>query len=111
MDNKAENMCCSCCCRWVHDAPHSPSHELKETLYNAAYHDGAQGLQASTGMAIVTAGASYNLPSLLLSPHKIVPAPMVLPKSADLRRKAIQCQPGIAIGGVGPPVKGVLIRR
>lgn len=105
---KLRTLCCSYCCRWVHDAPHPPSHELKETLYNAAYHDGAQGLQASTGMAIVTAGASYNL---LLSLHKIVPAPMVLPKSADLRRKAIKCQPGIAIGGVGPPVQGVLFRR
>lgn len=96
-------LCCSCCCRWVHDAPHPPSHELKETLYNAAYYDGAHGLQASTGMAIVTAGAVYNLPLLHLLLHKTVPAPMLLPKSSDLRRKTVSYQPGIAIGGVRPP--------
>ena len=43
-------------CRWVQSVPHPPSKELKETLYNAAFHDGAHGLHASTGMAIVTTG-------------------------------------------------------
>ena len=45
-------------CRRTQNAEHSPSQELKETLYNAAYHDGAHGLHASAGMAIVTAGAA-----------------------------------------------------
>ena len=44
--------------RLAQNAVHSPSQELKETLYNAAYHDGAHGLHASAGMAIVTAGAA-----------------------------------------------------
>lgn len=44
--------------RGAQTAVHSPSQELKETLYNAAYHDGAHGLHASAAMAIVTAGAA-----------------------------------------------------
>ena len=43
-------------CRWAQSVPHPPSKELKDTLYNAAFHDGAHGLHASTGMAIVTTG-------------------------------------------------------
>ena len=43
-------------CRWAQSVPQPPSKELKDTLYNAAFHDGAHGLHASTGMAIVTAG-------------------------------------------------------
>ena len=46
----------SMACRWVQSAPHPPSKELKDTLYNAAFHDGAHGLHASTGMALVTTG-------------------------------------------------------
>ena len=42
--------------RWVQSVPHPPSKELKDTLYNAAFHHGAHGLHASTGMAIVTTG-------------------------------------------------------
>ena len=52
--------------RWAQDAEHSPSQELKETLYNAAYHDGAHGLHASAGMVIVTAGATQAQPLLPL---------------------------------------------
>ena len=48
--------------RGAKHAVHSPSQELKETLYNAAYHDGAHGLHASAGMAIVTAGAAHAQP-------------------------------------------------
>ncbi len=43
-------------CRWAQSVPHPPSKELKDTLYNAAFHDGAHGLHASIGMAILTTG-------------------------------------------------------
>ncbi len=61
MDLVQKGICCLSTflgCRWVHSEPHPPSKELKETLYNAAFHDGAHGLHASTGMAIVTTGDS-----------------------------------------------------
>ena len=48
----------SCGCRWVQSTANAPSQDLKETLYNAAYHDGAHGLHASAGMVIVTAGST-----------------------------------------------------
>lgn len=50
-------------CRWVHKAPHLPPPELEDALFNAAYHDGAHGLHASTGMVIAAAGASHPLAS------------------------------------------------
>jgi len=40
----------------VHKAPHLPPAALEEALFNAAFHDGAHGLHASTGMVIATAG-------------------------------------------------------
>ncbi|CAK0786581.1 hypothetical protein CVIRNUC_009795 [Coccomyxa viridis] len=51
--------------RGAQTAVHSPSQELKETLYNAAYHDGAHGLHASAAMAIVTAGDRVHFARLL----------------------------------------------
>ena len=47
-------------CRWVHKAPHLPHTALREALFNAAFHDGPDGLASSTGMVIVTAGARSN---------------------------------------------------
>lgn len=53
-------------CRWVHKAPHLPPAALEEALFNAAFHDGAHGLHASTGMVIATAGERTSKPQMLI---------------------------------------------